>query len=187
MGGQMLDGYDPGTGKRLWFLPSLSGNRVITGPVVSGDVAYFTQGMRQALLAVKLGRRGEIPKSDILWEFGRGTPDSPTPVVWGDLLFLVTNNGIAKCLNAKTGQQHWEQRLKGDHHASPLAAEGRVYFLNVKGLATVVAAAPRFEKRAENQLDDQTIASPVVSDGKIFIRGQKALYCLGRTEVKSEK
>ena len=100
MGGQILDGYDPATGKRLWYLPGLSGNRVITGPVVAGDMAYFTQGMRQPLLAVKLGGRGQLPKSDVLWEFGRGTPDSPTPVVWGDLLFLVTNNGIAKCLSA---------------------------------------------------------------------------------------
>jgi outer membrane protein assembly factor BamB len=180
MGGRVLDGYDPATGKRLWYLPGLSGSRVITGPVVAGDVAYFVQGKRDALLAVKLGGRGEIPKSDILWQFGSGTPDSPTPVVWGDLLFLVTNNGIAKCLSAKTGQQHWEQRLKGDHHASPLAAEGRVYFLSVKGLATVVAAAPRLEKLAENQLDDQTIASPIVSDGRIYIRGQKALYCVGK-------
>jgi outer membrane protein assembly factor BamB len=101
-------------------------------------------------------------------------------VVSGDLLFLVTNNGIAKCLSAKTGEQHWEQRLKGDYHASPLAADGRIYFLNLKGLATVVAASPRFEKLADNQLDDQTLASPIVSEGKIFIRGQKTLYCIGK-------
>jgi outer membrane protein assembly factor BamB len=181
MGGLVLDGYDPATGKRLWYLPGLTGNRVITGPVVAGDVVYFTQGMRQPVLAVKLGGRASLPKSDILWEHRRATPDSPTPVVWGDLLFLVNESGIAQCLDTKTGKVHWEQRLKGDYRASPLAAEGRIYFLNMKGLATVVSASANFEKLAENQLDDQTIASPVVSDGRIFIRGNKTLYCLGKS------
>ncbi len=180
MGGQILDGYDPATGKRLWNLPNLSGSRVITSPVVAGDVAYTTQGMRQALLAVKLGGQGELPRSSVLWQYTGGTPDSPTPVVSNDLLFLVTNNGIARCLDVKTGKQLWEQRLKGDHYASPLAAEGRIYFLSAKGLATVAAAAPKFEKLAENQLDDQINASPIVSDGKIFIRGKKTLYCIGK-------
>jgi outer membrane protein assembly factor BamB len=182
MGGQILDGYDPATGKRLWQLPGLSGSRVITGPVVAGDVAYLTQGMRKDLLAVKLGGQGELPKSSILWKYSGGTPDSPTPVVSGDLLFLVTNNGIARCLDLKTGQQQWEQRLKGDHSASPLAADGRIYFVSAKGLTTVVAASAKFEKLAENQLDDQVSASPIVSGGKIFIRGQKSLYCLGKKD-----
>lgn len=123
--------------------------------------------------------------SGVVWKcplepWGTSTPDSPTPVVWNGLLFLVNDSGIAQCLDAKTGRVHWEQRLKGDYRASPLAAEGRIYFLNMKGLATVVAASPRFEKLAENQLDDATIASPIVSDGRVFIRGHKALYCLGK-------
>ena len=180
MGGRVLDGYDPASGRQLWQLTGLTGNRVITGPVVAGDVAYFTQGMRQALLAAKLGGRGTLPQSDVLWEHRLRTPDSPTPVVWDGLLFLVNDNGIAQCLDAKTGKVHWEQRLRGDYRASPLAAEGRVYFLNMKGLTTVAAASPRFEKLAENQLDDATIAAPIVSDGRIFIRGHKALYCLGK-------
>jgi outer membrane protein assembly factor BamB len=73
----------------------------------------------------------------------------------------------------------WKERIKGSYRASPLAAEGRVYFLNMKGLTTVVSASPRYRLIAENQLDDQTIASPAVSDGKLFIRGRKWLYCLG--------
>lgn len=178
MGGQILDGYDPATGKRLWNLSGLEGNRVITGPVIADGVLYLTQGMRKPVLAVKLGGEGDRPKEDILWHFDRGTPDTPTPVVSGGLLFLVTDNGIAKCLDAKTGELQWEQRLKGEYRASPLAAEGRIYFLNMKGLATVVAASKRFERLADNQLDDDTIASPLASDGKLFVRGHKSLYCL---------
>ena len=116
----------------------------------------------------------------VVWKCPLEPWGTSTPAIWGDLLFLVNENGIAQCLDSKTGKVHWEQRLKGDYRASPLAAEGRVYFLSMKGLATVVAASPRFEKLAENQLDDATIASLVVSDGRIFIRGHKTLFCLGK-------
>ena len=101
-------------------------------------------------------------------------------MVWGESLFLVTNDGIARCLDAKTGRVQWKERLKGEYRASPVAADGRIYFLNTQGLTTVVAASPRFSRLAENQLDDDTLASPAVSDGRIYIRGRKALYCIGK-------
>jgi len=88
------------------------------------------------------------------------------------------DNGIARCLNALSGRLLWKERLKGGYRASPIAAEGRVYFLNLEGLTTVVSASPRFDRLTENQLEDATIASPAVSDGKIFICGRKRLYCL---------
>jgi outer membrane protein assembly factor BamB len=154
MGGQILDGYDPASGQRLWWLPGLVGNRVITGPVAAEETIYATQGMRQALLAVRPRGSGERTRGDIVWKYDQGTPDSPTPVVWGELLFFVTDNGIARCLDLQTGQLKWKERLKGDYRASPLAAEGRIYFLNMKGLTTVVSASSRFDRLAENHLDD---------------------------------
>jgi outer membrane protein assembly factor BamB len=180
MGGQVLDAYDPASGKRLWWLPDLVGNRTITGPVAGHEMIYVTQGMRQPLLAMRPGGDGRRTREDIVWQLGQGTPDSPTPVVWGQSLFLVSNDGIARCLDAPTGRLRWKERLKGEYRASPLAADGRIYFLNTRGLITVVAAAPRFTHLAENQLDDETFASPIVSDGHIFIRGRKTLYCLGK-------
>lgn len=180
MGGQMLDAYEPASGKRLWWLPRLVGNRVITGPVATADTLYVTQGMRQAMLAVKPAGSGERTRADVMWKDDQGTPDSPTPVVWGELLFFVTDNGIARCLDANTGQLKWKERLKGDYRASPLAAEGRIYFLNMKGQTTVVSATSRFDRLTENRVDDETLASLIVSDGKIYLRGKKKLYCLTR-------
>jgi len=90
----------------------------------------------------------------------------------------VTNDGIAKCLDAKTGQLHWKERLGGEHRASPLAADGRIYFLDTAGHTTVVASSSRFDRLAKNELDDETLASPVASDGRLFIRGRKRLFCL---------
>jgi outer membrane protein assembly factor BamB len=164
----------------LWYLPGLVGNRLIPSPVAAGELIYATQGMQRALLAVKPGGEGQRSRQDVVWEFDQGTSDSPSSVVAGEWLFMVTNNGIARCLDADTGRVLWKERLQGGYYASPLAAEGRVYFLNREGLATVVSAAPRFDRLTENRLDDQTIASPATSDGKLFIRGRKWLYCLGR-------
>ena len=179
MGGQILDAYDPKSGQRLWYLPDLIGSRTITSPVTAQKMIYVTQGMRQPLLAVRPSGEGKRPHQDIIWQSDRNTPDSPTPVVWGQFLFLVTNDGMARCLNATTGRPQWKQRLKGNYRASPLAANQRVYFLNTEGITTVIAASPQFERLAENRLDDEPLASPIASEGRMYIRGRKALYCLG--------
>ena len=94
---------------------------------------YATQGMRQPMLAVRPGGDGQRTREDVVWQFDQGTPDSSTPVVWGESLFLVTNDGIARCLDADTGRVQWKERLKGEYRASPVAADGRVYFLNTQG------------------------------------------------------
>jgi outer membrane protein assembly factor BamB len=178
MGGNQLDAYDPATGKMLWFLPNIVGGRTITGPTVAKEFVYATQGMRGPLLAVKTGGSGELARRNIVWKHETGTPDSACPVVWGGLVFIVSDNGVAKCFDAHTGHLQWDRRIGGDFKASPLAAEGRIYFLSTKGLCTVVSASSRYEKLAENQLDDETLASPAVSDGRIYLRGHKALYCV---------
>jgi outer membrane protein assembly factor BamB len=179
MGGRQLDAYDPASGKRLWYLPIPIGNRTITGPTLGDGMVYATCGMRKDLVAVKLGGTGQLPESAITWRTTDSTPDSPCPVVANGLLFVVSDGGIVRCLDAKTGAEKWKERLPGDYKASPLAADGRVYFVNLAGRCTVVAAAEKFEKLAENQLADETIASPAVADGKIFLRGKKSLYCIG--------
>ena len=180
MGGRQLDAYDPADGRQLWFLPIPIGNRTITGPTLAGDMIYATCGMRKDLVAVKLGASGELPNSAIAWRTTADTPDTPTPVAWKGLLFVVSDSGFAQCLDARTGAVHWKERLPGDYKASPLAADGRIYFINLAGRCTVLAAAAKFQKLADNRLDDEIIASPAVADGKLYLRGKKALYCIGK-------
>ncbi len=178
MGGQVLDAYDPTDGKRLWHLPGLAGNRLIPSPVAAHGMIFATQGMREALLAVRVDGSGERSRDDIVWEYEQGITDSPSPVVSGDLIFFVNNGGIARCLDADRGRMLWMKRLPGEYRASPITADGRIYFLNTEGLTTVVSSSPEFKRLAENQLDDETIASPAISDGRIFVRGRKWLHCL---------
>jgi outer membrane protein assembly factor BamB len=180
LGADYIDAYDPATGRQLWFLPGLAKARTITGPTLAHGMIYGAQGMRGPMIAVRPSKTGKLPDTDVKWKQTQGTPDSSSPVVWQDLIFWITDNGIAHCHDAKTGELKWAERLQGDFKASPLAAEGCIYCLNLAGKCTVVGAAPHFRKLAENQVADETIASPAVSDGKIYLRGRKTLYCVAR-------
>ncbi len=105
-----------------------------------------------------------------------------TPVIWGDAIFVtshVDNRQLVLLrIDRATGQVHWTERLRGEYRASPVLADGRIYFLNMDGLCTVIQASDQFRLLAENPLDDRTLASPAVSNGRIFIRGHDALYCI---------
>jgi alpha-L-rhamnosidase len=186
MGANQLDAYDPLTGRQIWRLPCLDGNRTITGPTAAGGTIYSTIGMRGALVAVRPEGEGDLPPSAVAWRWREATPDAASPVVWGGLLFTVSDIGVASCLDARTGSLKWKERLPGDYRSSPLAAEGRIYLLNMKGLCTVVAASEKFEKLGENPVDDETIASPAVSEGKILLRGKKALRCIAKEAPKPQ-
>ena len=184
MGANHLDAYDPATGEPLWVLPGLVGGRTVTGPTASDPLVYVTRGMRGSLLALKLDGQGP---PETVWKYRQGTPDTPCPVVWNETLFTVTDDGIATALDALTGKLAWKERLKGKYKASPLAAEDRIYFLNTTGLCTVVSAARRFDKLAENALPDTTLASPAACGGRLFIRGHNALYCLGDKPIDGSR
>jgi outer membrane protein assembly factor BamB len=180
MGGNQLDAYDPDTGKQLWYLPGLVGGRTVTGPTLADGLVFATRGMKKPLVAVRPEGSGELPEKDIVWQATQNTPDASSPVAWKGLLFWTTDNGFAFCCDAKTGEVKWnEQRLNGDFKASPVAADGRVYFLDRAGRCTVTAASDKFEQLAVNSLDGDTNASPAFAGGRIYIRTSKALYCVG--------
>ena len=111
----------------------------------------------------------------------QGTPDSCSPVAHALLLFTVTDDGIGRCYDTKTGKLKWKERLPGDYKASPVVVRGRVLFLNTTGLCTIVSASSRFDKLVENQLDDEMLASPAIAHEHIYLRGRKTLYCIGRS------
>jgi outer membrane protein assembly factor BamB len=179
MGGNLLDAYDPASGRRHWFLPGLRGGRTVASPLTAGEFVVGVQGDRGPLLVVHPGRtEGELPRRAIVWKQEQGTPDVCSPVVWADLLLFVTNDGTARCFDGRNGKLYWTHALRGEYMASPVAADGRVYFLNRDGLCTVVSAHTRFHLLAENQLDDAMLASPALSGGRFYFRGARFLYCI---------
>ncbi len=180
MGGNVLNSYDPRTGKQLWSLPGLVGGRTITGPTLHDGIVYTTVGMRGPLHAIEIPEStGKLSESNIQWKVAPSTPDTCCPVIANGLVFIVTDNGIASCLDAKTGEQHWRERLPGGNYkASPVVAKGNVYFLSREGHGTVIQAAKDFNVVAKNKLDDEFVASPAIADGTLYLRGKQFLYLI---------
>jgi outer membrane protein assembly factor BamB len=184
-GGDVVTGHDPATGQELWRASGLNpyndgSNRIVASPVVHGEMIYAPSRERP-LLALRAGGRGDVTKSHVVWSFNNG-PDVPTPVTDGIYVYSVNDRGIMFCLDAKTGKEvYGRQRLRsGTYSGSPVLADGKIYITNEDGLTSVIKAGPVFEVLAENDFDDYTLSSPAVSDGQIFIRTAKFLYCIGQ-------
>jgi outer membrane protein assembly factor BamB len=184
-GGDVVTGHDPTTGRELWRAGGLNpsndgGNRIVASPVVHGEL-IVAPSRERPLLALKAGGRGDVTKSHLLWSFGSG-PDVPTPVTDGAYLYVINDRGIMWCLDARSGKEiYGRQRLRSaTYSGSPVLADGKVYVTNEDGITVVVKAGPAFQVLAENDLDDYTLSSPAISDGQIFIRTAKFLYCIGK-------
>jgi len=107
---------------------------------------------------------------------GRSMPLTPSPLLVGQELYTISDNGVASCLDAETGRVHWQQRIGGNYSASPVFADGRIYFLSEEGVSTVISPGRQFRLLATNTLDGATLASMAVSGGSIFIRTSTHLY-----------
>ena len=171
--------YEPRTGKELWQVSYGEGFSNVPRPVYGNGLVFICTGfMQPSLLAVRVDGHGDVTKSHVAWSLKRGISLTPSPLLVGDDLYLVSDNGIATCLDAKTGTQHWQVRLGGNYSASPLAADGRIYFLSEEGTSVVIAPGKEFQQLATNQLEGATLASMAVASGSIFVRSQTHLYRL---------
>ena len=171
--------YEPRTGKELWQVRYGDGFSNVPRPVYGNGLVFICTGFQQpSLLAVRLDGRGDVTKSHIAWTLKRGVSLTPSPLLVGDELYMVSDNGVASCIDAKTGAPHWQVRLGGNHSASPIYADGRIYFLSEEGESVVIAPGKEFKALAKNELDGPTLASMAVSGGSIFVRSQTHLYRL---------
>jgi outer membrane protein assembly factor BamB len=184
-GGDCVTGHDPATGKELWRANGLNPDnnpfyRIVASPIVFNEIIYAPTRVKP-LLALKAGGRGDVTSSHVLWSTVNG-PDVPTPVTDGQYFYIVNDRGIVWCLDAKTGAEiYGQQRIKpGVYSGSPVLADGKIYVTSEEGLTTVIAAGPKFEVLAENPLNDFTLSSPAISDGRIYIRTTGHLYAIGK-------
>ena len=175
-GGNRAVSYDLKTGEALWWI-GYDGFSLITRPVFGHGLVYITSGYTRAVLfAVRPDGRGDVSASHVAWRLDRGAPNTPSPLLVGDEIYVVSDRGIASCLEARSGKLHWRQRLGGSFSASPVYADGRIYFLNESGETSVVKAGTSFELLARNPLPGRTLASIAVADGAIFLRTATHLY-----------
>lgn len=172
--------YDPRTGEELWHVTYGDGFSNVPRPVFGGGLVYITTGFYQPeLLAVRVDGRGDVTRSHVAWRYGRGVPLTPSPVLVDGLIYMVSDNGIVTCLDARTGKEQWRQRLSGNFSASPVSADGRIYFLSEEGETTVIAPGRVFRKLAGNKLDGRFLASIAVSAGALYTRSDTHLYRIG--------
>lgn len=196
-------GLNPKTGKLAWYCEAMPTDSFNTSVVVQDGVIYAVEGRSGGSIAVRAGGKGDVTKSHVVWT-GRDANRFGTPVVYHDRMYFVSN-GIVNCLNTKTGAKVYQSRLPsanpssvrddaprqpgrggfggrgGSDYASPVAADGKIYFMTGTGEMHVFAAGDEFQSLAVNRVTDEAetfAATPAISNGELFIRSNKHLYCV---------
>ncbi len=177
--GDVVQGFNPDTGALLWTVKS-QGEGVVPSIVQGKEMIYTASGYEvPTIRAIRPNGRGDVTLTHMAWESHENVPMMPSFLYVDGLLFCIKENGIASCLEAETGKVIWSQRLHGLYSASPVLAEGRIYCLAENGTTVIFAAAREYKELARNLLDGPCQASPAFSAGKIFVRSEGKLYCVG--------
>jgi outer membrane protein assembly factor BamB len=175
--------YEPESGAELWRFYHLKKNTMNVGArtVAGHGFFYLLTGHPAQLVALKQGGHGALAKDSVAWESDKAVPSRPSLLLVGDLLFMVSDDGVMTCLDAKTGKPHWSERLNGAFSASPVYADGHIYAANQTGKTTVVKAqgGAMAEVVSVNELKDGCMASPAIAGDALFLRTKAHLYCIG--------
>lgn len=168
--------YDAKGGKELWRVDGMH-FQCIPSPVVQGDLLVACSGDNS--MGIKLdGATGDLTKSHVLWKNKKAKAFVPSPLLYENRVYLPDDKGIVTCLDAHTGKPLWRERLGEAYHASPVAGAGMIYFTSKEGIVRVIRASEAFELLAENDVGESLVASPALSNGQIFLRGDKHLFCI---------
>lgn len=173
--------YDPRNGKELWRVRYDDGYSNVPRPVYGNGLVIVATGFNQpSLLAIRPDGRGDVTRTHVVWKLSRGAPLTPSPLLAGDTLYVVSDNGIASSVDARTGAIRWQQRLGNSFSASPLLADNRIYFLDEDGRTTVIAAGGSGDRLATNTLDGPALASMAAVPHAFILRTATHLYRIGK-------
>jgi hypothetical protein len=187
-GSKCVASYDPNDGRRHWIVDGPT-EQFVASVVYARDLLFVTGGYPDHhILAIRPDGTGNVTDTHIVWRDTRGVSYVPSPIAIGDYFMVVSDNGLASCFDAASGDRHWMERLEPHYSASLVTAGGLVYFLADNGTTTVVRPGVTFERVARNELGEACYASPAISGGHIFLRSEKHLYCIGtpRTAARGE-
>ncbi|MFN0119713.1 MAG: PQQ-binding-like beta-propeller repeat protein [Blastocatellia bacterium] len=169
--------YDPLTGKELWRVEERGQHSSSTRPVLGHGMIFYSSGFSKGqILAIRTGASGLAADSQVAWKLSRGVPNKPSLLLIDDLLYLISDTGIASAVEAKTGNIVWTERIGGEYSASPVYADGAVWLFSEDGRAIALKPGRTFEKLAENKLDEGFLASPAIAGKAFFLRTRTHLY-----------
>jgi outer membrane protein assembly factor BamB len=185
-GAETVVSYDPATGKELWRCDGVKGH-AIPSAVAGQDMVVVSAGYpSKRAIGVKLGGSGNLTgTSNVVWSYDKGTAYVTSPILYGDYIYLVSDKGILTCIEARTGQIKYEGGrvpVPASFSASAVAYDGKLFLTSEDGDTFVIKAGPTHEVIRTNSLDEVILASPAISRGRIFIRGDKHLYCIGGSD-----
>ncbi len=180
-GSGFVGSYNPEDGKEFWRVRYGEGYSVVPRPVFANGLLFVASGYdRPTLFAIDpKAATGDATDTHVAWSATKGAPLTPSVLAVKDELYVVSDNGVATCFNARTGEVHWSKRLGGDFSASPVYADGHIYFQNEAGTTYVVKAGTEFEQLSANDIEERTLASLVPADNAIFLRSESHLWRIG--------
>ncbi|MBI3874765.1 MAG: PQQ-like beta-propeller repeat protein [Verrucomicrobia bacterium] len=168
---------NPKDGSEIWRVRYGEGYSVVPRPVFGHGMIFLSSGFdRASIIAIRPDGKGDVTDTHVVWTLGKSAPKTPSPLLVGDELYIVSDDGVASCVDAKTGSVYWAERLTGGFSSSPLFADGKLYFQNETGTGFVLKAGKTFEKLAENPLGEKSLASYAVADKALFIRTEQTLF-----------
>jgi len=172
-------GYEPTTGKELWKVAYEGlGFSMSVRPIADAERVYISTCFgKSQVIALKYAG---VPTPEVVWRNNKNAPKMCSPVLANDLLFYIDDGGIVSCVDPKTGEPHYRERIGGKFSASPIVADGKIYFASREGVVTVLPATKEFKILAQNTLEGPLMASPIAVDGTLYLRTDKALYRIGK-------
>ncbi|HVW00893.1 MAG TPA: PQQ-binding-like beta-propeller repeat protein [Planctomycetaceae bacterium] len=186
-GGNGVTAYDPESGDAIWTC-RYEGYSVVPRPVYGHGLVFVCTGYDvPSVLAIRVDGTGDVTDTHVEWTLKQGAPLNASPVLVGDELYMVSDLGIATCVDARTGKLRWKRRIGGNYSTSPLASDGRLYFLDESGVTHVLAADKKYESLATNRLKGTTLASLAAAGGRLYLRTDEALYCIEESEPEASK
>ena len=173
-GADHIAGFDVETGKENWWA-QYDGYSVVPRPVFYKDMVFYSSCYNSPVMyGLQMDGAGELTEK-VVWKTSRGAPHNPTPLVVNDLLYSVSDRGIAQCFDAATGKVHWQERIGRGYSASPIFVDGKIYFQDETGGTTIIKPGKKFEELAKNKIDGRTLATPVPIPNGLLIRSDKEL------------
>ena len=177
LGAKAAYAYDPFTGKELWRVEERGQHSASTRPVVGHGMIFYPTGFSAGqLFAVRTGGEGLITDTHVAWRVKRSVSNKPSIMLVEDLIYMIGDAGVASCIDAKTGEQVWQQRIGGEYSASPVYADGRLWFFSEDGKTTVLKPGRVFEQVGENRLEEGFLASPAIAGKAFYLRTRTHLY-----------